>query len=159
MLLGDALPLFDPGVRWLDDRRPAVATGVPVLVHFWSTGCPLCHEGAAHIAAWRSRFGSSLTTVAIFQLRSGVAGPDGVSTVTEDVMRPQARGVVAPGEACAIDVDRRLEKRFENPFAPGYFVFDERHRLRHRQMGNDGISDVESLLERLVVQASRGGEA
>ena len=93
------------------------------------------------------------------QQRPDVVNADDALPMTADVARREAFGIVATGEACAIDVDRRLERRFANPYAPGYFIFDDRHRLRHRQMGNDGMHVMDSLLERLVVQASRADEA
>jgi len=120
--------------------------GHPVLVHFWSTGCPLCHEGARDIARWRERY-PSLVIVAAFQPREDE--PFDPAAVERDAS--ESMGI---GYPCAIDTQGVLARRFDSAYPPGYYVFDDEHRLRHRQMGNARLDVVEALLERLAVKAS-----
>jgi hypothetical protein len=93
-----------------------------------------------------------LVAVAVYQPR-----PD--QPLEIDAVRHHARERMHIDYPCAIDGAGGLERRFDNPFAPGYFVFDRDRRLRHRQMGNARLDAVEALLERLLVKASPAGEA
>ena len=156
MDLGSPFPSLS-GVDWIVDPResdmaPSSRGGV-LLVHFWSTGCPLCEEGARDIARWRARFGGSgdLRTIAVFQPR-----PDQPQPSRIDVER-LARDAMAIDYPCILDRDCAVARRFENKYAPAYFVFDDSRRLRHRQMGNAGLEQIDSLLERLVKASAAGG--
>jgi len=153
MKLGDPLPSFDGATGWIgpEPTPPSEMSGTPVLVQFWSTRCPLCHEGARAIARWRERF-PYLAVVAVYQVR-----PD--ETLDAAVVDRDARTSMNIGYPCAIDGAGVLVGRFDSAFAPGYYVFDAEHRLRHRQMGNEGLDVVESLLERFFVKASPKREA
>jgi thiol-disulfide isomerase/thioredoxin len=145
--LGDPLPSFDGASRWLDGPvDPSLLDSRPVLVHFWSTSCPLCHEGVRDIARWRERF-PDLVVVAVFQPRADE--PYDPTSVERD-----ARESMDIAYPCAIDAQDALARRFDSAYSPGYYVFDEEHRLRHRQMGNARLDVIEALLERLVVKAS-----
>jgi len=152
MNLGDPLPPFD-GVEWLDGNGPSVPNGVVVLVHFWSTGCPLCHEGAAAILAWRRRREDRLVSIAVFAPRL-----DATAAVDIDSVRRDARDLMRVDQACALDRDRSLSARFDCLYAPAYFVFDAAGALRHRQTGNDHLHALGALVERLI-KASIASEA
>ena len=154
MRLGDKVPSFDERVEWLDgvDARPRAV--IPLLVHFWSTGCPLCHEGARDVATWRAKYGSdALDVVAVYAMR-----PD-ASTVDIDAVRRDARSLMRIAWPCAVDRDRALERAFSCPYSPGYFVFDRAGVLRHRQVGNDRLERIGEILDSLVVKASSESEA
>ena len=148
MRLGDALPAFDDRVEWLDRIAPRRHIGRATLVHFWSMGCPLCHEGAEFVNAWRSKHGRTLDVIAIFAPR-----PETTSFDSQAVRR-DARALMHIDHPCAIDTHRDLQTTFECPFAPGYFVFDGDGKLRHRQIGNDSLASLGALIDRLVVKAS-----
>lgn len=149
MKLGDTISAFDEGGEWLDAIAYEPHAGRPLLVHFWSTGCPLCHEGAARISEWRDRHRpDALDIVAVFAPR-----PESTSIDLESVRR-DARDLMRVDYPCAIDRRGELRALFECPFSPGYFVFDRDGKLRHRQMGNDGLDVVGALLDRLTVKAS-----
>lgn len=150
MTLGDRLPPFE-GVEWLDGVKLDLPPDRPLLVHFWSSGCPLCHEGAQDVAGWHAKHGSdALDVVAVYAMR-----PD-ASEVDVDAVRRDARSVMRIEWPCAIDRDRSLERAFACPYAPGYFIFDAAGVLRHRQMGNDALERVGALIDRLTVKASPG---
>ena len=152
MNLGDTSPPFDDHVEWLYPLEPPHA-GRPLLVHFWSTGCPLCHEGADLVNQWRSRHAKALDVIAVFAPR-----PEATSFDLETVRR-DARDLMHIDHPCAVDRHRELQSAFECPFAPGYFVFDADGKLRHRQMGNDALAGVGALIDRLTVKASSSSGA
>src|SRR5215471_6347138 len=140
MRLGDTLPIFDDRVEWLDRITPRRHAGRATLVHFWSSGCPLCHEGAELVNAWRSKHARTLDVIAVFAPR-----PDSKSFDPQTVRR-DARDLMRIDHPCAIDTHRELQTAFECPFAPCYFVFDGDGKLRHRQMGNDALASVGALI-------------
>jgi hypothetical protein len=148
MKLGYVLPTFDDGVDWLDAKpSPADAQDAVTLVHFWSSRCPLCHEGAHEIARWRRRFGDRLRVIAFYQPR-----PDESASAAD--VRHDARDHMAIDYPCAFDESGEVARRFDSEFAPSYFLFDRSGRLRHRQMGNAELASVAALIERLSVKAS-----
>lgn len=151
MDLGDKLSSFD-GVDWLDGIAPT-RDAIPTLVHFWSTGCPLCHEGATFLSVQRTRHRSALDLIAVYAMRPNA------STIDVDAVRRDARSLMHIDYPCAVDRGRALERAFACPFSPGYFIFDRNGELRHRQTGNDGLDRIGALLDRLVVKASPGPES
>jgi len=154
MKLGDTLPAFDDRVEWLDGMTGEPKSGVPVLVHFWSHGCPLCHDGAELVNEWRSKHGDqALGMIAVFEPR-----PESTSLDIESVRR-DARNLMRLHHPCAIDRRGELRAVFECPYSPGYFVFDRNGKLRHRQVGNDALTSVGKLLDRLTVKASSSSGA
>src|SRR5437870_13818063 len=108
MRLGDTLPAFDDATSWLNERFDSTdAAGSPVLVHFWSSGCPLCHEGAREIARFRSRFAPfGLHVVAVYQRRSDVSAGD--ASIERD-----ARDLMQIDYTCAIDRSGSLARWLE----------------------------------------------
>ena len=154
MKLGDKAPAFDHRVEWLDGIKAEPRVGRPLLVHFWSDGCPLCHDGAELVNEWRSKYSKdALDTIAVFSPRSESAQLD------VEAVRRDARKLMRISYPCAIDRRGELRTIFECPFSPGYFVFDRDGKLRHRQMGNDALASVGVLLDRLTVKASSSSGA
>src|SRR4029077_3995431 len=120
---------------------------------FWSRSCPLCHEGITELEKLRVRFSSlGLLILAVFQLR-----PD--ETFDAAAAERDARELMHLDYPCALDASGVLARRFESTYAPGYYLFDREHRLRHRQMGNAHLSRLEGLVERTLVKASHPNEA
>ena len=145
MKLGDPLPSLDSVTSWLDDE-PVIArmSGRPVLVHFWSAECPLCHEGAHSVMRWRLQCaGRGLVTIAVYQLRPSEELDAGAA-------QRDARNLMRIDYPCALDGSRAIAQRFESTYPPGYYLFDRDHRLRHRQMGNANLHLLGALCERLV---------
>jgi len=154
MKLGDSIPTFDDRVEWLDGIKLERHTGRPLLVHFWSTGCPLCHEGSELVNEWRSRYGAgALDVIAVFAPR-----PETTSFDIEAVRR-DARDLMHIDHPCIVDRHRDVQNSFECPYAPGYFVFDADGKLRHRQMGNDALANIGALIDRLIAKASSSSGA
>ena len=148
MKLGDALPSFDDVANWLGVRPDrVVADGRPLLVHFWSTRCPLCHEGAESISRWRLRFApQGLATIAVYQ-------PRATETIDLAGVERDARSAMHIKYPCAVDASGVLAARFNSEYPPGYYLFDRNGELRHRQMGNAKLHRLEALIERLLIKA------
>ncbi len=140
-----ALPSLDGVETWTSDAVSADRlAGKPVLVHFWSISCYICHDVAGQLAEWRDRFADrGLEFVAIHQPR----GPEEL-----DVTRVKADALDAMRLSwpCAIDNDHLLVDRFANQFVPAYYLFDRNHELRHFQAGDKGYDRVVSAIERVL---------
>lgn len=132
---GSAMPSFDGIATWINGGAPKDEdlAGKPVLVHFWSISCYICHNVAEEVAKWQAEYAPrGLAVVAIHQPR----GPEelDVANVTEDAQGPM--GITWP---CGIDNQHAVVQRFENQFVPAYYVFDKDHKLVHRQAGDRGF--------------------
>ena len=115
-----------------------------MLVHFFSSGCPLCREGMPAVRRLRATFGGdSLAVVGAFQPR-----PDANATVAE--AERECDELACSAHACALDIDGVLAARFGNQWAPAYYVFDRGHRLRHYQMGNWNLDAIAAIIESCV---------
>ena len=131
---GSPLPSLDGVASWIDGAvTDEDLAGKPVLVHFWSVSCSICHDVAAEVAKWQAEYGPrGLAVVSVHQPR----GPEelDVAKVTADARGPM--GITWP---CAVDNEHALVQRFENQFVPAYYVFDREHKLVHRQAGDRGF--------------------
>ncbi len=140
------LPSLDGVGTWINGNAPTAdqLAGKPVLVHFWSVSCYICHDVAQQVAEWRDRFGpQGLEVIAIHQPR----GPEelDIARVTAD-----AQGAMGLTQRCAVDNEHTLVDRFANQFVPGYYVFNRNHELRHFQAGDKGYDRIVSAIERVL---------
>lgn len=123
--------------------------GRAVLVHFFSSDCPLCDEGARRIAAWIEEFRESgLVVVGAFQPRRDVA-----STSADALAKCEHHCRIAP-HPCAADAAGVLSQRFGSEWWPAYFVYDAAHRLRHHQMGNEAMERLDSVVRGCALSAA-----
>jgi thioredoxin-like negative regulator of GroEL len=139
------LPSLDGATTWLNGLPDAAALeGKPVLVHFWSISCYICHDVAKAVGEWRDTYGPrGLQVIAIHQPR----GPEelDIAKVTEDANGPM--GLTQP---CALDNTHTIVDRFQNQFVPAYYVFNRNHELRHFQAGDKGFERVATAIERVL---------
>jgi len=140
------LPALDGVSTWINGGEPTAAdlAAHPVLVHFWSISCYICHDVVEKVNRWRDTYGpQGLKVVAIHQPR----GPEelDVEKVTADALG--AMGLTQP---TAIDNEHTIVSRFGNQFVPAYYVFNRKHELRHFQAGDKGYDRIENALERVV---------
>lgn len=152
--LGSALPSLSCDAPWLGGAPPddAQLAGRPVAVHFFSSDCPLCDQGAHRIARWISEFAAQdLVVVGAFQPRRDRPS-------TDDSARIEcARQIRVAPHPCAVDVRGELAERFGNEWWPGYYVYDRAHRLRHVQTGNAALDLLDRAVAECVVSATPRG--
>ena len=143
---GSPLPSLDGVSTWGKGGEPKgeELAGKPLLVHFWSVSCYLCHNVAEEIAKWQAEYGPrGLEVIAVHQPR----GPEelDIARVSEDAAGPM--GISWP---LAIDNEHTLVGRFENQFVPSYYVFDREHKLVHRQAGDRGFERLHAKIGELL---------
>jgi thiol-disulfide isomerase/thioredoxin len=143
---GSPLPSLDGVSTWGKGGAPKgeELAGKPLLVHFWSMSCSICHDVAGEVAKWQAEYGPrGLEVIAVHQPR----GPQelDVARVTED-----AEGPMEISWPLAIDNEHTLVSRFENQFVPAYYVFDREHKLVHRQAGDRGFERLHAKIGELL---------
>jgi thiol-disulfide isomerase/thioredoxin len=143
----EPLPSLEGVTEWINGApNAAELEGKPVVVHFWSMSCHICHDTADQVAGWRKTFEPrGVKFVSIHQPR----GPEELDAakVTAD-----AQGAMEIVQPCAIDNDHTLVDRFENQFVPAFYVFDRKHQLRHFQAGDKGYDRIVSAIERVLTE-------
>ncbi len=140
------LPSLDGVETWINGGMPSPESlnGKPVLVHFWSISCYICHDVAKQVAEWRDRFGAAgLEVIAIHQPR----GPEELDLAK---VQADALGAMGLSQPCAIDNEHELVDRFQNQFVPAYYVFNRNHELRHFQAGDKGYDRIVTAIERVL---------
>ena len=143
------LPSFDGAAAWVNGSEPTAEEldGHPVLVHFWSVSCYICHNVAGVVSGWRDKFGPhGLKVIAIHQPRS--ADELDIAKVTED-----AHGEMGITQPLGIDNTHAIVKEFQNEFVPAYYLFDRNHELVHRQAGDRGFERLEAKIADAVAPA------
>jgi thiol-disulfide isomerase/thioredoxin len=146
---GSDLPSLDGVADWVGGEPTAQElAGKPLLIHFWSVSCYICHNVAAEVAKWQAEYGPrGLEVIAVHQPR----GPEelDIAKVTADAS--EAMGITWP---LAIDNEHTLVRAFENEFVPAYYVFDRDHKLVHRQAGDRGFERLHDKIGALLETAN-----
>lgn len=139
------LPSLEGAATWLNgEPDPEALRGRPLLVHFWSVSCYICHNVVDQVNAWRDKYGEQgLAMISIHQPRS--EDELDVQKVTADALNEMKMT-----QPCAIDNDHAIVGHFQNQFVPAYYVFNRKHELRHFQAGDKGYDRIEAALERVV---------
>ena len=140
------LPALDGVSTWINGGEPTAAdlAGHPVLVHFWSISCYICHDVVEKVNRWRDTYGpQGLKVVAIHQ-------PRGPEELDVEKVSADALGAMGLTQPTAIDNEHTIVSRFGNQFVPAYYVFNRNHELRHFQAGDKGYDRIENALERVV---------
>jgi len=144
--LGSLLPAFGGVPRWRGGAAPTEAdlAGMPVLVHFFSSGCPLCREGMPILRRLRDAHApAGVVVIGAFQPR-----PDVEATIAD--AERVCDLIVHDAHRSAADVEGVLAARFGHRWAPAYYVYDRAHRLRHFQVGNWNLDALAGVLEGIV---------
>lgn len=142
MRVGTPLPDLCGATEWINGppcREELI--GNPILVHFWSVSCHVCHENMPRIQQWRKEYGpKGLKIVAIHMPRQ----PEDM-----DVERVrQDAAAMNMTEPCGIDNRHAVAEAFQNTYVPAYFLFDREGNMRSRTAGNAGLSLLEGALKR-----------
>jgi thiol-disulfide isomerase/thioredoxin len=139
--LGTPLPEWS-AVSWINDEPPPSAlTGRPLLVHFWSVSCGVCHDNMPIVAEWRDTFRDSGLEVISFHNPRSAADRD-QAKVLEHAQR------LGLSEPCGLDHEMKTAEAFQNTFVPSYYLFDAGGHLRSRAGGSAGLAMMRAAIER-----------
>ena len=137
------LPSLDNVAAWENGGQPSAEdlAGHPVLVHFWSLSCYICHDVAGVINGYRDTYGPrGLKVIAVHQPRN----PDELDIAK---VKADADGEMGLTQPLAFDNTHTIVKAFQNEFVPAYYLFDRNHELIHRQAGDRGFERLEAKIE------------
>lgn len=140
------LPSLGGAAGWINGSEPSAEEleGRPVVVHFWSLSCYLCHNAVEQVNAWRDKYeAQGFVFIAVHQPRSE-------AELDAGAVRADALEEMKLTQRCAIDNDHAIVERFQNQFVPSYYVFDRSHLLRHFQAGDKGYDRIEAAIERVL---------
>lgn len=144
MRTGAPMPAFEGATEWFNgEPDPADLAGNPVLVHFWSVSCHICHDNMPAVNRWRDEYGpKGLRCVAIHMPRQEI------DTDTARVRQQIAEFAIS--QPCAVDNDHALAEAFENQhrFVPAYYLFDRDGKMRSRAAGDAGTALLEAAIRR-----------
>lgn len=139
--LGTPLPELS-ATGWINGAPEQTAlTGRPLLVHFWSVSCGVCHDNMPTIAGWRREFRDAGLEVISFHIPRSAADLD-EATVREHVAQ------LGLTESCGLDHQLKTADAFQNTFVPSYYLFDTAGQLRSRAGGTASLAMMRAALER-----------
>jgi thiol-disulfide isomerase/thioredoxin len=142
------LPALNGVADWINGEPTAdELAGKPVLVHFWSLSCYLCHDTAGTVAQWRDLYGPrGLVVVAVHQPRSA-------DELDVTKVRTDALGAMGITQHCAVDQQHTIVDRFTNQFVPAFYVFNRAHEMRHFKAGGKGLETVATAIDRVLEES------
>jgi len=156
MTIGTEMPALEGATEWFNAtgaHAAAEAEGHATLVHFWSLSCGICQENMPRINEWRDgRAGDGLRVVAVHVPR------DEADRDVENVR--EAINTFNITEPCAVDNEHKLRDAFgnEEKDIPAYYLFDAEGKLRSFAAGENGLSIIATVLERLFARAAPEGQ-
>ncbi len=141
------LPSLEGAAGWINgEPNSEELRGLPVLVHFWSISCYLCHDTVEQVNGWRDRYAQQgLAFISVHQPRSE-------AELDTAAVRKDALEEMKMTQPCAIDNEHVIVGRFQNQFVPGYYLFNRKHELRHFQAGDKGYDRIEAAVERVLAE-------
>lgn len=144
--IGTPLPELS-ATSWLNGTpEQAALAGRPLLVHFWSVSCSVCHDNMPTVAAWRDEFAHTGLQVISFHI------PRQPEDMNEAAVREHVEqmGVTEP---CGLDHQLKTADAFQNTFVPSYYLFDAAGQLRSRAGGSAGLAMMRAAIERYAIVA------
>lgn len=142
--IGTELPSLEGATEWLNSQPDLEAyKGKPLLVHFWSVSCHVCHDNLPALEEWRQKYGpKGLQFLAVHMPRQDS------DTNVDEVKRQVEEYKIS--ECCAVDNQQSLRGSFENEFLPAYFLFDSEGKMKFRAAGLNGIKMLQSALDKMM---------
>ncbi|MGZ6160627.1 MAG: TlpA family protein disulfide reductase [Vulcanimicrobiaceae bacterium] len=139
------LPSLEGVATWINGEPDMEELrGLPLLVHFWSVSCYICHNTVEQVNAWRDKYGEQgLAFISIHQPRSE-------AELDTKAVEKDALEEMKMTQPCAVDNEHTIVERFQNQFVPGYYLFNRNHELRHFQAGDKGYDRIEAAIERVL---------
>lgn len=145
MRLGTPLPPLTGATEWRNGGLPEL-DGRPLLVHFWSISCHICHETMPALMEYKERYTPrGLQFVGVHMPRH--ESETDVARVEADIAR---FGITQP---VAIDNQHAIAQAFQNEYVPAFFLFDRDGKLFFRTAGDKGFEKLEGKIEQLLVPA------
>lgn len=144
MRLGTPLPTLDGATASFHTEGVDLSSlkGKPVLIHFWSVSCHICHEVMPHLVAYRDEYVPRGLQVIGIHMPKQESDLD-VAQVKADM---DHFGLTHP---ILVDNRHAIADRFQNQFVPAFFLFDQNGNLLFRAAGDKGFQNLKPKLDQL----------
>lgn len=146
--LRTSLPSLEGAKEWINGRQTLEQlAGKPIFIHFWAISCRMCKETFPLINEWKQEYGQhQLQVIGVHMPRSEKdLQPEAVQ---QWVDRYELRHPII------LDNEHEITDAFENIYVPTYYLFDESHRLRHLQVGNENMQLLKRRINKLLEQSN-----
>jgi thiol-disulfide isomerase/thioredoxin len=143
---------FDGATGWLNSE-PLTTEGLRgrvVLVDFWTYTCINWLRTLSYIRAWADKYEEHGLVVI------GVHTPEFPFEQEADNVR-EAATAMAVEYPVALDSDYAIWRAFDNQYWPAAYVADAEGQIRHHRFGEGGYEELETVIQRLLGEAGRGG--
>jgi thiol-disulfide isomerase/thioredoxin len=143
---------FDGATGWLNSEPLATEglRGRVVLVDFWTYTCINWLRTLSYIRAWAETYDEHGLVVI------GVHTPEFPFEQDADNVREAATGMGVEYPV-ALDSDYAIWRAFGNQYWPAAYIADAEGQIRHHRFGEGGYEELEQVIQRLLVEAGRGG--
>lgn len=145
MRLRTPMPDITGATEWFhaDHFDQASLKGKPVLVHFWSVSCHICHEVMDEVVSYREQFKDSNLQLIGIHMPKQESDTD-VEKVKKDIEQYHI------GHPVAVDNLHKVTEAFQNEFVPAFFLFDLEGNLYFRAAGDKGFSNLKPKIRQLL---------
>lgn len=145
MRLRTPMPPIEGATEWFnaDGFDQAELKGKPVLVHFWSVSCHICHDVMDEVVSYREKYkdyGLQLVGVHMPKQQSDTD----VEKVKKELKQYRIQQPVA------VDNLHKITEAFQNEFVPAFFLFDKDGLLNYRAAGDKGFANLKPKIEQLL---------
>ena len=145
MKLHTPLPDFAGVTEWVNGQvDKEQLEGHSVLVHFWAVSCQLCKDALFFVNHWRDVYGEPYKLKFI-----GVHSP---RSDQDAELAPIMAAIHKYELTHPIIMDRgdAMKNAFQNGCVPAYYLFDERHQLRHYHAADRGLRLLDQRIQKIV---------
>jgi thiol-disulfide isomerase/thioredoxin len=143
---------FDGATGWLNSE-PLTTEGLRgrvVLVDFWTYTCINWLRTLSYVRAWAETYEEHGLVVV------GVHTPEFPFEQDAGNVR-EAAAEMEVEYPVALDSDYAIWRAFDNQYWPAAYVADAEGQIRHHRFGEGGYEELEQVIQRLLVEAGRGG--
>ncbi|SET92534.1 Thiol-disulfide isomerase or thioredoxin [Salinibacillus kushneri] len=147
MRLRQEMPELSSATTWLNGRiskGTLIGADDPSLIHFWSVSCKTCKKAMPKIHKIRDHYADYLNVIAIHMPRSQ-------QDMDVNLVKEKAREHHIT-EPILIDNDLTLSNAFGVKEVPAYFLFDKDGKLRHSQVGGNGLGMLTKRIQRVLTK-------
>ena len=147
-----ALPSFSGATTWLNSPPLTAASlrGKVVLIDVWTYTCINWLRTLPYVRAWAEKYKNQGLVVI------GVHSPEFGFEKDLDNVRRAAKDMRVD-YPIAVDNDFAVWRALKNQYWPALYIADAQGRIRHRQFGEGGYEQSETVIQQLLSEAGTGG--
>ncbi|MGL4821165.1 MAG: TlpA disulfide reductase family protein [Bacilli bacterium] len=138
--LGNAL-------KAIDGEELKIASDRGIVVHFWSTSCPLCKRPMSELMRIAEKWSEQYTFVSVHAIREQ---SDTFEGALAEIEKQQFTIPVV------YDEQMKISTALDNIAYPTYYIFDRTHKLRFKHASSGLLTVVDKRLQRFWEEKQDG---